>query len=146
MAKLGQRSARGPRCAAPARAQRLRGMSKKAVVIGCDYRGTVSELHGAVNDAYTHAQILVQFGFIPEVRGERAHGGERSQSSERDARSVEDSTSSTSRKATGVLSDHQTQFGEHILRKIPTISKFRKDQNCAKLKDATRYDYMYFEK
>ena len=34
-------------------------MSKKAVLIGCDYKGTVSELHGAVNDAYAHAQLLV---------------------------------------------------------------------------------------
>jgi len=39
-------------------------MVKKAVIVGCDYPGTVSELKGGVNDAYALAELLTrQLGF-----------------------------------------------------------------------------------
>lgn len=42
-------------------------MVKKALVVGCDYPGTVSELKGSVNDAYLVAELLTQrLGFPRE--------------------------------------------------------------------------------
>ena len=39
-------------------------MAKKAVLVGCNYPGTDSELHGCVNDVYNMYKLLVdRFGF-----------------------------------------------------------------------------------
>eukprot|EP01066_Platyproteum_vivax_P011686 Platyproteum_vivax@DN5302_c0_g1_i1.p1 len=35
-------------------------MSRRAVVIGCDYPGTVAEMQGCVNDAYLTAELLIE--------------------------------------------------------------------------------------